>query len=60
MRSLERMLLRLRGVNIDAIEREFQDMDQAKRERKRQRDEALSRAEMLAKMHDVQSRRGEE
>ncbi len=43
-RPVERLMLRVRGVNPDELKRELEEMDQAKRRRERKLERAKERA----------------
>jgi hypothetical protein len=44
MKAVERLMLRIRGVDPDELEREMEEMDAAKRRRDRRLEEARARA----------------
>jgi hypothetical protein len=44
MKAVERLMLRIRGVDPDELEREMEEMDDAKRERDRKLEEARAHA----------------
>ncbi len=58
MRVLDRLRLRLRGIDPDELERELREMDEAKVEREAQREEV--EREARRRYVDMRMRRGDQ